>query len=212
MFDTAFKDVQFVLIMGFVFIIWAMLPHLHPPAEEDFTEPPGNVAAFIEWPPGNTDVDLWVDGPGEIKPVGYSNKSGVLWNLLRDDLGTSGDVTPSNHETSYTRGIVAGEYIINVHCYSCPSIPVRVDLEVSVKKEDKLATQVVGQGKPQGIQIIIVTHVMLRFNKDERTMVRFKLTEDGELVPDSMNSVYHKIKGKGQSNHLGDDPGDYHDE
>ena len=128
-------------------------------------------------------------------------------HTLRDDLGCVNDVTPSNHETAYTRGIVAGEYIINVHCYNCPSIPVRVDLEVSVKKEDGGDGLVSGK-KSIGIEIIIATHVILRFNKDERTMVRFKLTEDGEVVPDSMNAVYHKIKGAGLSNRLGNDPGD----
>ena len=203
MFDVAFKDVQFVLIMGFVFIIWAMLSFLNPPAQEDMAEPPGNVAVHIEWPPGDTDVDLWVTGPGETRPVGYSNKSGRLWNLLRDDLGLRPDATPSNHENAYTRGLVPGEYIVNVHCYNCPSIPVVVDVEVSVKQEDSSGTMVNGK-KPIDIKIIVTTSVTLRFNKHEKTAVRFRLTSDGDLVPDSVNHIYHKIKGGQTSNHLGD--------
>jgi len=34
-------------------------------------------------------VDLWVQAPGDV-PVGYSNKSGGVLNLLRDDLGKEG--------------------------------------------------------------------------------------------------------------------------
>ena len=133
-------------------------------------------------------------GPGESKPVGYSNKSGVLWNLLRDDLGLRPDATPSNFETAYTRGIAAGEYIINIHCFTCPDLPVLVDLEVSVKREGSNTTGVDGK-RDTIIKIIIVTQVTLRFNKQEKTAVRFRLTEDGDLIKNSVNSVYRKMKG-----------------
>jgi hypothetical protein len=71
----------------------------------------------MRWPDAaDTDVDLWVQGPGDV-PVGYSNKGGRLFNLLRDDLGLQSDAAKINYESSFSRGIVEGEYVINVHLY-----------------------------------------------------------------------------------------------
>jgi hypothetical protein len=39
--------------------------------------------------------DLWIQAPGDV-PVGYSNKSGGVFNLLRDDLGKAKDMTDGN--------------------------------------------------------------------------------------------------------------------
>jgi hypothetical protein len=39
--------------------------------------------------------DLGVQAPGDV-PVGYSNKSGGVFNLLRDDLGKVMDMTDGN--------------------------------------------------------------------------------------------------------------------
>ena len=57
-----------------------------------------------QWPDNwRTDVDLWVQAPGDV-PVGYSNKGGVIMNLLRDDLGTN-DPTPLRYENQFSRGV-----------------------------------------------------------------------------------------------------------
>ncbi len=200
-----FQDKLFLLVVGAFMMVYMMLPHLNPPANQMQAEPPGNVAVFIEWEPGPHDVDLWVTGPGEPKPVGYSNKSGRLWNLLRDDLGTSNDRTPSNHETSYTRGIEPGEYIINVHCFNCRSLPMRVDVEISVKRENTVGM------KGIDINIIAITHVILKWNKQEKTAIRFRLDSEGDLVPDSVTNVYHKMKGT-VAGHLGSPNNDEDDD
>ena len=69
------------------------------------------------WPPDmDSDVDLWVQAPGDM-PVGYSNKGGAVFNLLRDDLGQQLDLSGLNYESSYSRGIVPGEYTVNLHLY-----------------------------------------------------------------------------------------------
>ena len=191
-----FQDKLFLLVMGFAAMVFMMLPYLNPPAVDDQAEPPGNVIVAIEWPPGNTDVDLWVTGPGERAPVGYSNKSGVLWNLLRDDLGTGTDVTPSNYENAYTRGVAPGEYIINVHCYRCPILPVPVDVEISIRKDDENHVK-------SRLNIIATTQVVLQQNHEELTALRFKLNNDGDLVSDSMNHVFRPLREAND----GDGPG-----
>lgn len=183
--NIAFRDMLFIMLFGFVFLVVAMLPHLNPPADEDNAEPPGNVIAAITWPAGDTDVDLWVTGPGEIVPVGYSNKGGLLWNLLRDDLGAAPDATGLNYENAYTRGITPGEYIINVHCYRCPVMPVPVVVEISVKGD--------GPGK-KAMKIIATTTVQLESLGEELTALRFELTKDGTLVPGTMNHVFQGLR------------------
>jgi len=184
---TTFRDLLMIMLLGFVFMIIAMIPHLNPPATEDDTEPPGNVIVHITWPKGNTDVDLWTFGPGEVVPVGYSNKGGTLWNLLRDDLGNGVDATDINYENAYTRGITPGEYFINVHCYRCPILPVPVEVEISVKREGN-------DGVKTPIEIIVTTQVVLYTNGEEATAIRFELDKDGKLVPGSMNHVFKGLR------------------
>ncbi len=182
--NTTWRDFTLILVMAFfVFVVW-MLPHLNPPANEAQSNPPGNVIVHIVWPDGNTDVDLWLWGPGEMRPVGYSNKSGALWNLLRDDTGTGSDLSGINYENAYTRGLPAGEYIINVHCYQCGvGLPVRVKLEVTVKATHNGV-----------IKQIIYTDAELVMLKEEITLVRFELDSAGNLVPGSMSHLFESLR------------------
>ena len=142
---TVFRDVVMLALAGFVVLVIMMLPHLNPPGAKtaDDTTPPGNVIVEVRWPDEiDADVDLWVQAPGDV-PVGYSNKGGAAFNLLRDDLGSRVDVTGLNYETSYSRGIVPGEYTVNLHLYRNPSrtYPVPVTVVTSVKRRADLAAR-----------------------------------------------------------------------
>jgi hypothetical protein len=185
MHKTVFRDFVMLMVLGFVAMVVWMLPYLNPKAEQAAADPPGNLIVAITWPEGNTDVDLWVMGPGEVRPVGYSNKGGLLFNLLRDDLGTMPDATPLNYENAFTRGIVGGEYIVNVDCYRCPVLPVPVDVEISVNS---------GAPGKNSLKDIATTRIVLDRNGEERTALRFKLTNQGTLVPDSMNNVFRPLR------------------
>jgi hypothetical protein len=138
---TVFRDVVMLALVGFVAIVVMLLPHLNPPGAKtaDNMTPPGNVIVEIRWPDEiDADVDLWVQAPGDV-PVGYSNKGGVVFNLLRDDLGNRLDVTGLNYETSYSRGIEPGEYAVNLHLYRNPSgvSPIPVTVVTSVQRNAK---------------------------------------------------------------------------
>ena len=173
----------------FLMLVLLERPFLNPPTSEAKAEPPGNLIVHVTWPEGNTDVDLWVDGPGELTPVGYSNKGGVLWNLLRDDLDNSPDATPLNFENAYTRGIPKGEYQINVHCYRCPQLPVPVDVEVSMNS---------GAGKAGGSKtaskILFTAKLQLESNHQELTAVAFYMDGNGELIKNSMHNVFRELR------------------
>ena len=181
---TVFRDFTLLLVLAFVSIAVWLLPHVQPPAAENKDSPaPGNVIVAITWPQGDTDIDLWVMGPGEMVPVGYSNKGGLLFNLLRDDLGNVPDATAFNYENAYSRGVVAGEYVVNIHCYRCSILPVPVDVEVSVDPS------------PEASRVLIATtRIDLRANGAEKTALRFKLDRHGQLVPDSLNSVFRPLR------------------
>jgi len=182
---TVFRDFVMLMVLGFVVMVVWMLPYLNPKAQEAAAEPPGNLIVAITWPEGDTDVDLWIYGPQEVRPVGYSNKGGILFNLLRDDLGKAPDATPLNYENAFTRGIIGGEYIVNVHCFRCPVVPIPVDVEISVNS---------GTPGKDSLKDIATTRVSLARNGEEKTALRFRLSDDGTLVADSMNNVYRPLR------------------
>lgn len=183
---TVFRDAVLLFLMGFVVIVLILLPYLNPDKKNQDVESktPGNVIVEIRWPDDiDADVDLWVQGPGDV-PVGYSNKGGKLFNLLRDDLGNQNDATKLNYENSYSRGIVPGEYIVNVHGYRFRSgiKSVKVIVVVSVKLD-----------KNSSARQILTSTVTIK-ESQELTVFRFRLTKDGKIVPGSVNNIQKYIR------------------
>lgn len=182
--STVFRDFTMLMVLGFVAMVVWLLPHVNPPADNASDPPPGNLIVAITWPEGDTDVDLWLSGPGELNPVGYSNKGGVLFNLLRDDLGNSPDATPLNYENAYTRGIVPGEYIVNVHCYRCPVLPQKITVETSINTGE--------DGK--GSKPIATTTTILTANGQEKTAMRFKIDSTGSLIDGTLSQMHTPLR------------------
>ena len=179
---TVFRDVIFLMFFTFVVLFLAALVHINPTGEkeDEVSIPPGAVQVDITWPTGHeADVDLWVKGPTDSRPVGYSNRSGILFNLLRDDLGQMGDTTPLNYENAYTRGVEDGEYIVNVHLYNARGGKVPIPITVVVKY---------GKCANCRPEEIISKTVMLQANGQEITVVRFTI-EDSDLVSEKTNHI-----------------------
>jgi hypothetical protein len=184
---TVFRDVITLALAGFVATVMLLLPHINPPGEAtaENTEPPGNVIVEVRWPDEmDSDVDLWVEAPGDI-PVGYSNKGGALFNLLRDDLGQRADATGMNYEVSYSRGIQPGEYSVNVHLYrnAANVYPIPVTVVTSVKRSPK-----------DSAKQVLATKVELAREGEELTVYRFELSEEGDLVPGSVHSLQRALR------------------
>jgi hypothetical protein len=181
---TVFRDVLLLALIGFVAMVIMMLPHLA--RKEQNTEEqksPGNVVVEVHWPNEmDVDVDLWVQAPNDI-PVGFFNQGSRFFNLLRDDLGTEGDITEKNYEVTYSRGIPEGEYIVNVHMYGPlpggATVPVTVVVSVK-RKYDTLSP-------------IVKTEVSLTRRNQEETAARFRLTADGALVEGSVNNIRRRL-------------------
>jgi hypothetical protein len=184
---TVFRDVITLALAGFVAVVILLLPHLNPPGARtaDMSEPPGNVIVEIRWPDDvDADVDLWVQAPGDV-PVGYSNKGGARFNLLRDDLGRRGDAADLNYEVAYARGIAAGEYTVNLHLYRNPAqvYPVPVSVILSVKKS----------ARESGRQLL-ASRVRLDREGQELTVFRFRLDAAGDLEAGSVHSLQRALR------------------
>ncbi|MCH7832888.1 MAG: hypothetical protein IIC55_08455, partial [Proteobacteria bacterium] len=177
---TVFRDVILLALIGFVAMVIMLLPHITPKKQEaEDHEAPGNVIIEIHWPNNMPyDVDLWVQAPREV-PVGFWNMGGTTFNLLRDDLGGEGDATDKNYEITYSRGIPAGEYIVNVHMYG--PLPQGVTIPVNV----------VVSVKPMYADLyqILETIIKLTRRNQEETAYRFRLTAEGELVPGTFSTL-----------------------
>jgi hypothetical protein len=198
MLQFIWRDMLMMIALRLVFMLGLLMLLVAEPQKksEAGDEPPGSIVAAITWPEGDADVDLWVMGPGEVNPIGYSNKGGRLWNLLRDDLGNSPDATPLNYENSYTRGAPPGEYVINVHCFRCPVVPQRVTVEVRSSKPD--------QNSGKGTQVLFTSSLDLRAQGQERTAARFRLDDNGDVVPGSISFNFLPLRSSTKSAALQD--------
>lgn len=186
---TVFRDMITLALAGFVCMVLLLLPHINPKGKEGTgvasEEPPGNVIVEARWDDKlRTDVDVWVQAPGDV-PVGYSNKSGLIFNLLRDDLGSYADPTEVNFETSYSRGIPPGEYTVNIHLFRNLEnlYPVWVRVVARVKKETEA-----------GAATLAATRVRLDREGQEVTAFRFTLNDKGAMVPGSLNAVFKPLR------------------
>ena len=185
---TVWLDTALLMLGGFVLMSVLMMTVMNPPAtssEAEGVPAPGNVIVEAQWGDKvDADVDLWVQAPGD-GPVGYSNKSGQIFNLLRDDLGKAHDITDYNYEVAYTRGTPGGEYVVNLHMYRGRQVsyPVAVKIVASVKDD------LTGSAKQ-----LVTTTVQLRKEGQELTALRFRLDTKGGLVAGSVNSLFKPLR------------------
>lgn len=179
-------DMFMMLFLAMGAILYMILPLINIPEKDlDVAPPPqGNVVAELFWRDDiNSDVDLWVQAPGDV-PVGYSNKGGIVFNLLRDDLGSHVDISKRNMEVAYSRGVPNGEYVINAHLFSLKSaeLPVSVRLVISYKKNDDESLD----------QLFAVTGDLI-YSGQEKTLARFTVV-DGKVDMDSFGTLKKSLR------------------
>lgn len=186
--NTIFRDVIFLALISFVAMLMIVIPFLADQTEKETKEilSPGNVIVEIFWDNNLTDdIDLWVIGPGEPGPIGFSNKSGTIWNLLRDDLGYSSDLSGLNYENSYSRGLKAGWYRFNVHWYTSKSNidEIKINMVVSIKKTPTATTKQ-----------IMSREVILTLAAKETTVFYFYLDDDFNVDRSTISFGFECLK------------------
>ena len=84
---------------------------------------------------------------------------------------------------TYSRGIPPGEYVVNAHMYGAipNAVSVPVTVVVSVKKQYDQAHQ------------ILKSDIVMERHNEEKTAFRFRLTEEGDLVPDSVSTLRYPL-------------------
>ena len=94
-------------------------------------------------------------------------------------MGGEGDATNENYEITYSRGIPAGEYIVNVHMYGPLPDGVTIPVNVVVSVKPKFGD----------LDQILQTTIELTRRNQEETAYRFRLTKDGQLVEGSVSTL-----------------------
>jgi hypothetical protein len=135
----------------------------------------------------DSDIDLWVQAPGDV-PVGYSNKSGKIFNLLRDDLGNQSEITAGNTEFSFSRGSPQGRYTVNVHLYR--NISADLPIRVSVR--------VLRQGTDGSFSELFTRRVDLLHIGQELTVIRWKMDGEGNLIRGSEHRLPKQLRARGR--------------
>ena len=137
----AFTDLLFNALLGFAFMFFISFALIQKPLEDGNIESKAEFIISVEWDDYHPDdVDLIVEDPkGNV--VYFQNKEDGLMHLDRDDRGTLADritidgkniENPSNQEIVTIRGIMGGEYVINLLHYKANFV---VPLKTKVKIE-----------------------------------------------------------------------------
>jgi hypothetical protein len=177
-------DIQQSIILVFMMLLALIftLVKLEQNAKDKAINSPGDIIVQLFWEnEKHVDLDLWIKAPGD-QPVGYSNPSSVIFNLLRDDLGLTNDISGINEEVAYTRGKPDGEYIINVHSFSGGPHPTIAKIIVS-KRTDSRTVVTFWTGTFE-----------FKSNGIEHTFIRFYI-KDG-VVNSDYNFVQHPLRSK----------------
>lgn len=129
-FRTAYIDLLINLLTGTV-VLFILTTLLIAPITKNSEGIKKNADYVItlEWPTDiDCDLDIWVRDP-QNNIVSYRTTEAGLMYLERDDMGRRRSIyqingkealiDPDNKEFVTLRGVFPGEYIVNVHVYSC---------------------------------------------------------------------------------------------
>ena len=168
-----FKALQVVAFFFFIALL-----SISPDAKEGKIDSKAEFIITMDWPDNHPDdLDLFVQDPiGNI--AWYRHREAGFLTLDRDDRGGANDFilvdgrkipSPIREEIVTVRGIVAGEYTVNVsHFQATTGQPVAATVKVQKLNP---AAQVVFDDK------VIVDHT-----GDEKTAVRFRLDAEGKVI------------------------------
>ena len=178
-----FTDLLFNILLGFTLLFFISIIFMNPIAKLGNINYKAEYIITVSWPDDQPDdVDLWVQDPYQ-ETVSYLRKEAGWLNLDRDDRGDLNDtvmingkkvVHPINQEVVTIRGIISGEYVVNLHYYqSVSNKPVRT--VVKIEKVNPV------------LRLVFIDQLVLDKLDDEKTVLRFELDGNGEIV--SMNQL-----------------------
>jgi hypothetical protein len=175
-----FKALQ---VVAFLFFIALLV--MNPEAKQGKIDTKAEFIITMNWPDNHPDdIDLYTEDPlGNI--VWYHEREAGFMVLDRDDRGGVNNtimvngrkvMSPIRQETVSIRGIVAGEYTVNVNHYLATT---GKPVPVSVKVEKVNPT----------VEVIYYDTINLDHTGEEVTAVRFRVADNGSVV-----DVNHRAK------------------
>ncbi len=197
--QVAFIDLLFNTLVGFVFLFVMAFILINPIAKKSNVDIVAEYIIKITWPTDSPDdIDLWMRDPlGNY--VGFKSKDVGLMSLNRDDLGTSNDTVYDpkgkpikvfrNEEMVTIRGIVPGEYVVNVHYYNK-----KIAVEKNGEKNYYPMPIQVQIEKINPYNVVFAKEVFLDRKGHEITVTRFTVNEDGSVT--DFNTLSYGIVGR----------------
>ena len=175
--NLPFLDLLFNVLIGFVFLFIVSFLLINPIAKRADIEVKAEFLITVFWPDNlEDDVDIYVEDPaGNL--VWFKSREPGLMHLDRDDLGKRNDevvtaagtiLFPENREIVTLRGIVPGEYVVNVHCYfkiGEDSVPVTIQID-----------------KINPYSVVLRQTVNLSTKGEEITVTRFSVNSKGKVT------------------------------
>ena len=168
-----FKALQ---VIAFLFFI-ALLA-VSPDSKDGKVDSKAEFLITMDWPDNHPDdLDLFVQDPiGNI--AWYRHREAGFLTLDRDDRGGVNDfiivngkkiLSPIREEIVTLRGIVAGEYTVNIsHFQATTGQPVAASVKV--------------QKLNPTVQVVFDNKLMLDHSGQEKTAVRFRLDTEGKVI------------------------------
>lgn len=173
-----FTDLLFNVLLGFILLFFLAILFINPAEDTGKIDIDAQYIITVSWPDNSPDdIDTWIQDPSG-NTIWFRNRSSNLVHLDRDDRGMLNDSlevdgekidNPLNQEIAAIRGVLPGEYIVNVHYYDTESRePVPVSVKVSkVNPVYTVAYYGVTTLERKGV---------------EKTAVRFTLASDGSVI------------------------------
>lgn len=186
--EVVWKDIicntLMAILVLFIMSLFMINPIIKKTDDSDVTSP-GSLMVEIFWDDTqDVDVDLWVKAPND-NPVGFNNKSGRIFNLLRDDMGNFEDGSNRNFETAFARSTPEGEYIVNVHLFQAHKSKPPVNITVIVSLKDNRYPNA-------PMKQLFTSTVTLTHAGHELTAIRFFIDKQGK-PSNTTDSRYYPI-------------------
>ena len=182
-----FTDLLFNALLGFTYLFLIAIMFMNPVAKKGIIDPKAEYIITIGWPDNNPDdIDTWVEDPnGNV--IWFRNREAGLIHLDRDDRGIVNDTivingteiqNPLNQEVVTIRGLVPGEYVVNLHYYATET------------NKPVSATVKVAKVNP-ALEIVYYGDTVLDEKGDEKTAVRFVIDKSGRV--DQISHIFKSL-------------------
>jgi hypothetical protein len=170
-----FTDILLNVLMGFAIMVFVALSLIRPELKTGRVDLKAEYLITVTWPDNHPDdIDTYVEDPaGNI--VWFRRFEAGFLGLERDDRGMFKDSiivdgkriqNPLNQEIVTMRGIVPGEYVVNIFHYLANGVD-PIPVTVSVQRLNPT------------VQVIFNGTLTLDHRGDEKTAIRFTLGNDG---------------------------------